>query len=168
MGILRRASVDLPEPAQRALASWRGLRAGDGTLPLLGELAPAELPRALLPWTMTIQRTAGRELVYGVVGERVVEAHGTNPRGKPFLYDAPAAAVADRRAIVHRALDTGTPFWVVSRSVRADDWQHFGRLGLPVRTTDSVALVVILFKIARAAAPDEEGEHLEWLDPATG
>ncbi|MBI1245221.1 MAG: PAS domain-containing protein [Alphaproteobacteria bacterium] len=165
MNLSRRASVAIPDTARLALASWRGLRQADGTLPLLGELAPAELPRGLLPWTMTIHRDAQRALVYGVVGERIAEVHGSNPRGRTFLYNVPVEIAEGRRAIVHRALDTGTPIWVVSRSVRADNWMHFGRIGLPTRTVDGHALIVILFRIPADDAPEETGEHLEWLDP---
>jgi hypothetical protein len=164
MDTRRTVPLALPETAVQALRSWRELRAAaGGALPTLSDLAPGGLAPSLLPWTMTIQRDAARRLVYGVVGERTTESHKGNPRGKPFMYDTPPQVAADRIAVVHRALDTGAPFWVVSRGVRANDWMHFARLGLPTRAATGEVLLVVVFRIAKDEAPAEDGEHLEWL-----
>ncbi|MBL8808471.1 MAG: hypothetical protein JNN22_16620 [Rhodospirillales bacterium] len=154
----------LPEAAGRALEAWRTLRGAAGAAPALADLAPAEIPRQLLPWLMTIRRLPDRQLVYGVVGEQMVEGHGENPRGKPFLYDAPRDVAKTRIELVHAALDRTAPFWVASRGVRARQWAHFGRLGLPTLAADGEALLVLFFRLAAADAPKEKIERVVWLD----
>jgi hypothetical protein len=151
---------EMPELALRALAAWRELRAAAGGLPRLGDLAPAEIPRTLLPWLMTIRRPPDGRLVYGVVGEQMVTGHAENPRGKPFLYDAPPDVTATWTGIVNRSLDTGAPFWVASPGVRAHQWAFFGRLGLPTVAPDADALVVLFFRLK--TGPDRE--HVDWLE----
>lgn len=154
----------LPDAATRALEAWRALRGEDGSLPRLSDLAPAELPRSLLPWLMTIRRLPDRKLVYGVVGEQMVAGHAENPRGKPFLYDAPHDVAATRIEMVHTSLDRGIPFWVVSRGVRTKQWAHFGRLGLPTVGPDGEALVVLFFRMKADEAPKGNIERIAWLD----
>ena len=153
----------LPDLAQRALAAWRTLHAAAGGIPQLSDLAPAEIPRALLPWLMTIRRLADGRLVYGVVGEQMVAGHAENPRGKPFLYDAPHDVAATRIELVNTALDRGAPFWVVSRGVRTAQWACFGRLGLPTAAPDGEALLVLFFRLKPAELPAGNVEQIEWL-----
>lgn len=156
------ASADLPDVAARVLASWRVLRDG-GAPPALHDLAPGAIPRDLLPWTMTLKRDGAREIVYGVVGEALADIHGANPRGRPFLYHSDNEEAWARLHTVHRALDTGTPFWVISKGLLGVFPAMFGRLALPARTGDGDVLLILVFKLPRDAPA---GDPIWLADPA--
>ena len=147
------APAELPAAAATVLARWRSLRK-DGAPPVLHELAPGAIPADLLPWTMTLKRDGARDIVYGVVGEAIGGAHAANPRGRPFLYYSADDEAKARAETVHRALDTGTPFWVVSKSLKSSLPATFGRLALPARTADGDVLLILFFKLAAAPAAD--------------
>ncbi len=150
---LNDAHAILPAAAARVLARWRALR-DDGKPPVLHDLAPGAIPGDLLPWTMTLKRDGSRDIVYGVVGEALAEIHGTNPRGRPFLYHSDNEEAWARLRTVHRALDSGTPFWVVSKGLLGAFPAMFGRLALPARSGDGEVLLILVFKLPGTAAAD--------------
>jgi len=155
------APAELPAAAAIVLARWRSLRK-DGASPVLQELAPGAIPTDLLPWTMTLKRDAARALVYGVVGEALAALHGANPRGRPFLYHSNGDEAWARLRTVHRALDTGIPFWVVSKGLVGAFPAMFGRLALPARSADGEVLLVLVFKLPATVA---SGDPLWLVDP---
>jgi len=147
------ANTTLPAAAAGVLSRWRALRK-DGTPPVLHDLAPGAIPADLLPWTMTLKRDGARNIVYGVVGEALSEIHGANPRGRPFLYHSDNEETWARLRTVHRALDSGTPFWVVSKGLLGAFPTMFGRLALPARSGEGEVLLILVFKLPGAPAAD--------------
>jgi hypothetical protein len=152
---------ELPAAARAVLARWHALR-DEGGLPDLRDLAPGTIPADMLPWTMTLKRDAAREIVYGVVGEALAAIHGANPRGRPFLYHSDNEEAWARLRTVHRALDTGTPFWVVSKGLLGGFPAMFGRLALPARTGAGDVLLILVFKFPQTAPA---GDPIWLVDP---
>lgn len=161
----------LPAQAQLVLTRWRGLcRTAPGRLPDLHDLAPALVPPALLPWSMTYRRDPERRLSYGVVGEELAYLFHGNPRGKTVLDYATPEMRAARYAIIHRALDDGLPVWYTARQLFESGSADLGRLCLPTRIDSGEALLLLYFPLTpfpdmperRRRLGEERGETI-WL-----
>jgi hypothetical protein len=151
----------LPAAARRMLSRWRDLAEDNGGLagglPGLHALAPALIPADLLPWTMTFRRDAARHLSYGVVGEELTFLFHENPRGKPVLYYAAPEIREARYAIIHQALDEGMPVWYLGRVLFEFTSVQVGRLGLPTRTENGEALLLVYLPLTPLPGAAERG-----------
>jgi hypothetical protein len=161
----------LPALAQLILTRWRGLCDDGGRrLPDLHDLAPAMVPPALLPWSMTYRRDPDRALTYGVVGEELAFLFHGNPRGKMVLDYATPEVRAARYTIIHRSLDDGIPVWYTARLLFESGMADLGRLALPTRTDSGEALLLIYLPLTplpdmpqRRQRLGEEAHQLAWL-----
>ncbi|WP_341897233.1 hypothetical protein [Ferrovibrio terrae] len=148
----------LPAPALPLLQHWRAL-CGDDLLPDLHAMAPAKVPPALLPWTMTFRRDADRNLTYGVVGEELAFLFRGNPRGGMVLNYATPEVRAARYAVIHRALDEGIPVWYTARLLFESGAADIGRLGLPTRTEAGAALLLIYIPLTPLPEMTQRRQH---------
>ncbi|WP_119422989.1 PAS domain-containing protein [Desertibaculum subflavum] len=140
--------------ARRCFHAWnaaRAMRATDGR-PELKDFAPHRLPPECLPWLTIHREQPGGEVVYGLVGQELIDLFGSNPRGKPVLANAAPAERAARLAGIREAMQTACPAWFTGAlSFENHVALPVGRLVLPAQAGADRLLVLIYFLLSVAA-----------------
>jgi hypothetical protein len=141
------------ESARRCFEAWRAARHGE-RLPELTALAPAALPREVLPWTLLYRLRPDGEIIYAVVGHELTFLFKDDVRGRPILGYADPAERARRVAIMKRVMVEARPIWFTGRLL-FENRAHVpvGRLGLPARDGQGLALLMIYFLMGELPRP---------------
>jgi hypothetical protein len=169
----RTTRLAIPKEASKLLDIWRAA-APPGSLPLLAEFAPFQVPPALLPFVMVFRRVAPERFDYGVVGEELGFLFKENPRGKPALECANSEERNERFTAAVRSLEECRPFWFSGRLLFESYHIEFGRLCLPMRAREHQSLLIVYFPDPPLPNPRPIGPvsmdgttRIEWLDVTT-
>lgn len=139
------------ERARRCFQAWnaaRAMRATEGR-PELTDFAPHRLPPECLPWLAIHREQPGGDIVYGLLGQELIDLFGGNPRGRPVLASAPPEERAARLAAIREAMQTARPVWFTG-ALLFDNHVTLpvGRLGLPAQGGADRVLMLIYFLLS--------------------
>lgn len=156
----------LPADANLVLAAWNKAR-GDNLLPPI-EFAASEIPPQLLPMSMCYRRMPDGTYLYSLVGDDIAALIMEDPRGTTVLHSAPDVERRLRYAQIDRAIDSGHPFWLETKSLLNDGTEtNVGRLALPATNGTRKILLVIYFVSADDLRPGVRFDSFAHWDEAS-